>query len=358
MPAMMSVFGAAMYSYLTMVLLQRMFDNAIVGIIAFVIVAAGVIANVRITRWNFPPILAAWIIPLLIGLAIGYVNPVWHGISFVPPFIVSLGPVSVLFKVIPYFSSIVPMTIYQVFQDIAAVEGGVAAGDKYDARWVLLSDALGTVVSGLAGSVIAPIVYAVHPPYKAIGARVGYQVWTPIIFLLVVAGGLLLFVTELFPWPILAPMIAFIGIGVGQAIFNRVPEKYYSAVLLGLVIPAGAIVMSAVNSILSAFGLSAATPTVATILDTTIHWSSIQGLGNGFLLLVLVASALLTELIDRKFSKAALWCLLAALFSWIGLVSSPVFGWAAAPNYAAGWIVAAIVLFSARWWSGEKQEHA
>src|SRR5258706_2621958 len=43
-PATMTVFGAAMYTYLAMVLLQRMFDQPLVGIVALTIVAASVLA--------------------------------------------------------------------------------------------------------------------------------------------------------------------------------------------------------------------------------------------------------------------------------------------------------------------------
>jgi AGZA family xanthine/uracil permease-like MFS transporter len=50
-PAMMTVFGAAMYTYLALVLLQRIFDQPLVGIAALAIVAASVLANVPITKW-------------------------------------------------------------------------------------------------------------------------------------------------------------------------------------------------------------------------------------------------------------------------------------------------------------------
>src|SRR6202163_5074811 len=86
-PASMTVFGAAMYSYLALVLLQRIFDQPLVGIIALTIVAATVLANVPITKWRIPPFLVAWIIPLAVGLLIGYVHPVWPGISFTLPFV-------------------------------------------------------------------------------------------------------------------------------------------------------------------------------------------------------------------------------------------------------------------------------
>ncbi len=75
-PATMTVFGAAMYSYLAMVLLQRVFDSPIVGLVALAIVAVSVLGNTPFTEKRIPPFLVAWIVPLAVGLAIGYVHPV------------------------------------------------------------------------------------------------------------------------------------------------------------------------------------------------------------------------------------------------------------------------------------------
>jgi len=163
-PASMTVFGAAMYSYLALVLLQRIFDQPLVGIVALTIVAISVLANVPITSWRIPPFIVAWTVPLIVGLSIGYVHPVWQGISPGLPFVVSLEPLRAMVMALPYLSAIVPMAIYQVLQDIASVEGATAAGDNYDARQVVAWDGIGTLVCGAAGSVIAPVVYAMHPP--------------------------------------------------------------------------------------------------------------------------------------------------------------------------------------------------
>src|SRR5580692_12167156 len=60
-PAMMTVFGAAMYTYLAMVLLQRIFDQPLVGIVALAIIMVAGFANVPVTRWKIPPFLLAWL---------------------------------------------------------------------------------------------------------------------------------------------------------------------------------------------------------------------------------------------------------------------------------------------------------
>jgi AGZA family xanthine/uracil permease-like MFS transporter len=355
-PASMTVFGAAMYSYLAFVLLQRIFDQPLVGIVALTIIATTVMARVPITSWRIPPFIIAWLVPLAIGLGIGYVHPVWQGIRPGLPFAASSGQLHALMMAFPYFSVIVPMAIYQILQDVAAVEGGTAAGDNYDVRSVVAWDGVATLACGLAGSVVTPIVYAILPPYKALGARISYGFWSATIFLLVVMSGLTMSIAQLFPWPILAAMIAYITIGVGLTTLHRVDPKYYSAVLLGLVLPAGAVVSAAVSSALPALKLSAANPDVQMALNRSIYWSSVQGLGNGFLFLVLVVAALITEMIDRRFGHAALWCAIASIFSWFGLMHSPIFQWGAQPMYALGWLAAGVIVYSARWWRGDLEK--
>jgi len=352
-PATMTVFGAAMYTYLALVLLQRIFDQPLVGIVSLTIIAAAGLANVPITKWKIPAFLVAWLAPLAIGLSVGYVHPAWHGISVQLPFVHTPGLLQAMGLAIPYLSVIAPMSIYQVLQDIASVEGANSAGDNYDARMVVACDGLGTFLCGAGGSIITPVIAALHPPYKMMGARIGFCFWTAMIFLVVVMSGTSLFIAQLFPWAILSAMIAYVAIGVGRATLHRVDHKYITAVLLGLVLPTGAVVGSALNSALPALKLSAQNPEVQAALNRSIYWSSLQGLGNGFLFLVLVVSALITEMIDRNFGRAAIWCLIAAVFSWFGLMHSATLRWGAQPMYAAGWLAAAFIVFTARWWRGD-----
>ena len=212
----------------------------------------------------------------------------------------------------------------------------------------ILCDAVGTLACGVGGSVVTPIIYALHPPYKALGARISYAFWTPILFFGVVLSGLTIFITQLFPWPILAAMIAYVSIGVGTATLRRVDRKYVSVLLLSFLLPTGAIVYAALNSALPALKLSAADLAVQGALNTSVYWNSLRGLGSGFLFLVLVVAAVITEVIDRNFIRAAVWCLIAAGFSWIGLMHSAVLRWGAQPAYAIGWLAAAAIVFLAR----------
>src|SRR5215471_446624 len=349
--ASMTVFGSAMYSYLALVLLQRVFDRPLVGLITLAIIMIS-IAGVPFTRWRIPPFVVAWLIPLAVGIGISYVHLSWPVLRAEAPWVASLQPLRPLTAVLPYLSVIAPMAIYHVLQDIAAATGASAAGDRYDARSVLAWDGLGTIIAGVAGSTVAPVVYALHPPYKHLGARTGFSLWTGIIFLLIVISGLTFFCAQLFPWAILSAMIAYITVGVGTTTLRRVDAKYTPAVLLGFALPAGAVVSASISSALPALGLSPTNPAVQAALNRSIYWTSVQALGNGFLFLVLIVSAVITELLDRHFTRAAIWCAIGAGFSWFGLMHSAVMHWAAQPEYAAGWLCAGVLIYSARWWSG------
>ena len=90
---------------------------------------------------------------------------------------------------VPYLSVIVPIAIYHVLQDIASVEGGrqLAITTMRAASW------RGTQWERYlrrGGSIVLRSIYALHPPYKAMGARDRFCVWTPVIFLAVVVSGL------------------------------------------------------------------------------------------------------------------------------------------------------------------------
>jgi AGZA family xanthine/uracil permease-like MFS transporter len=352
-PASMAVFGAAMYSYLALVLLQRIFDSPVVGLVGLAIVATTVLAQVPITKWRIPPFMVAWFVPLLAGLVIGYVKPVWPGFSPGPPWVASLGPLQSMGLALHFLSVIAPIAIYQVLQDIASVAGATAAGDEYDARAVLACDGIATVLGGIAGSIITPVVYAMHPSYKALGARIAFSIWTPLAVLAVVTSGVTLFIAQLFPWPILSAMIAYVAVGVGMATLRRVQPKYWSVLLLGFVLTTGAVVSTTMNSALPALGLSAGNEQVAGALNRAIYWNSVQALGNGFLFLVLVVASMITEMIDRKFTRAAAWCVVASVFSWFGLMHSAAVRWGAQPQYAAGWLLAGAIIWSTPWWRGD-----
>lgn len=315
------------------------------------------LAGLGVTRWRIPPFLVAWLVPLAIAVAIGYTRPTWEGLTLTPPFATSAGLFTGLGPAIQYMPVIIPMAVYLVLQDVAANAAASVGGDTYPIGWVIAWDAIATIVCGLAGSVITPVLYAVHGPYKATGARINYTWWSAAAFFVVVVTGLSSFVGQLFPWPILAALISSVAVGVGLAALRSTPSRHHGALLLAFVLPGAAVVASAVSTTVAALNMSTNDPTIVAALEASVHWGSLQSLANGFLLLVLVISAVLVEMVDRRFSFASVWCLIAAGLSWIGLLHGSRLGWGVGPQATLGWLLAAVVMYSARWWSTDAVSH-
>jgi hypothetical protein len=59
----------------------------------------------------------------------------------------------------------------------------------------------------------------------------------------------------------------------------------------------------------------------------------------------------ITGLVNRNFRHAATWCAITSVFFWFGLMHSDVMRWAAQPRFAVGWLSAAVLMYSGRWWA-------
>jgi len=82
----------------------------------------------------------------------------------------------------------------------------------YDARKIIFRMELNTRLR--CRSLSKPGLRA-HPPYKAMGARVSFSLWTPIFFMLIVASGLTISLRT-FPLADSGAMIAYVSVGVGR----------------------------------------------------------------------------------------------------------------------------------------------
>jgi len=349
-PAAMTVFAAAMYTYLGMVLLVRLFDQPIVGLTALALVFVGLFADIPFTRYRIPGFLVVWLVPLAVAMGLGYTHPRLEGVRFTIPAVLSLAPIFHLPGAVSFFSVIIPVALYQIIQDLAAVEAADTTGDRYDLAGILLGDGVATIIGGVAGSPITNLVYSLQPPFKKLGARVAFQFWAPLLYLALTVAGLGKVGAQLFPWPILAAITTWVAVEVGATAIKAVPARHRPALLFGLLVPAGYLLSAPVTSSLLALHLDPASPSISAALERAIYWQAALGLADGFLLIALVAAAVIVSLIDRRYSAATAWGLVGSILSWFGVIHSARVGWRAAPAYALGWLVVAVLVFAARWY--------
>ena len=72
-----------------------------------------------------------------------------------------------------YLPIALPFAIVPVVGGINVTESARVAGDDYNTRHVLLTEAVATLIAGLCGGVAQTTPYIGHPAYKKMGSRAG-----------------------------------------------------------------------------------------------------------------------------------------------------------------------------------------
>ena len=195
------------------------------------------------------------------------------------------------------------------------------AGDDYDTRSILLTEAFATVIAGVCGGVAQSTPYIGQPAYKRMGARAGYTLLTGLFIGL---GGMLGFVSffvELIPRAVLAPILIFVALDIVAESFRACPARHAPAVafaffptmarLLAIRLENPEIVApETLQRLLDAPGKSLP-ETLVTI-----------ALGNGFILTAMLWGGSLAELIDRRLRIAAIYLLIMAALTFFGVIHS------------------------------------
>jgi AGZA family xanthine/uracil permease-like MFS transporter len=255
-----------------------------------------------------------------------------------------------------YLAVIFPMGLFNVIGSLQNLESAEAAGDSYATRSSLLVNGLCSVVAAFCGSAFPTTIYIGHPGWKAMGARASYSVLNgAIIALLCLIGGMRL-VLEFVPLEAALGILLWIGLIMTAQAFQTVPKEHALAVGLGLIPALASWALVLIETTLRAAGssLHAAAPQ----FGANLYIHGLIALSQGFMLSSMILSALLAHVIDRQFSRAAVWSLIAAALSLLGLIHAyeltPAgvankFGFAAAPRFAFAYALSALCLGALHW---------
>jgi AGZA family xanthine/uracil permease-like MFS transporter len=302
----------------------------IIGMVSLTVILATLIAHKRFFA-DIPGALAA----LLLGLAmhgIGMGVETMTGVAIVPslqmPKIEFVVPVlwpfgagdqlwwgAVWAEALRFLPVALPFALATVVGGIDCVESAAAAGDEYDTRGVLFTEAVASVFAGFLGGVIQTTPYIGHPAYKKMGARAGYTLATAI---LVGLGGVTgaFVILEAIPKGALFPILVFVGVEITAASFLVTPARHHAAVALASLPALAAMALLTIKSI---YGMAdPASPMGLGTLQT------LRCMANGFLLTSLLWAAAMAFMIDGRLRMAGLMLLIAAAFSLVGVMHSPL----------------------------------
>jgi AGZA family xanthine/uracil permease-like MFS transporter len=213
-----------------------------------------------------------------------------------------------------------PFALATVIGGIDNTESAIAAGDRYRTRDILLTEALATILAGVAGGVVQNTPYVGHPAYKAMGARAGYTLATGLLIGLGAMVGVVSILVGLVPEAAVAPILIFVGLEITAQAFLATPARHAPAVALAFVPTVAALVTIELSAILGSLGLGpgALRGEAAATVET------LRLLGNGFILSALLWAAAAAMLIDRRLLAAAAFLAVASLGSLCGVIHSPL----------------------------------
>lgn len=243
----------------------------------------------------------------------------------------------------------IPFGVYDIVEAIDNVESAAGAGDDYPTTRVLVADGVISMLGACLGNPFMLVVYIGHPGWKAMGGRAGYCLASGAMILIVCLFGIVPLVLAAVPIVAVYPILLFIAMIIGSQAFRDAPSSHAPAVVLGILPHLAHWADDMIRNTLAAAGIKDVTPALTDSLSQQgILIAALDILGNGAVLTGIVLSATAVFVIERRLKTAAVFCLLGAVFTSVGLMHSPALGFGRSPVLAASYLIVGLVILLAR----------
>ena len=212
---------------------------------------------------------------------------------------------------------------------INVTESARIAGDDYNTRDILLTEAIATLIAGVCGGVSQSTPYIGHPAYKAMGGRAGYTLATGLFIGLGGIFGYIAFMADALPKPALAPILVFVALDITEQSYLATPKRHAAAVTLAVFPSVAQLVQIFLSQTYNGALMSAAIDPAGTMRVTGLTNPDFIStcavmimLAHGFILTAMLWGGALAFLIDRRISAAATTLGVCAVLSFFGFIHS------------------------------------
>jgi AGZA family xanthine/uracil permease-like MFS transporter len=306
--------------------LMDIFSMPLVGMIALGLILYNLVAGIKLPC-NFPGVLAAvgigtavYYLFAPLGLVGGaYAAPAGQLHLGLP--IPTLGFTHGLREALKYLPIAIPFAILTVVGGINVTESARCAGDDFDTRQILLTEAVATLVAGVCGGVAQSTPYIGQPAYKQMGSRAGYTLLTGIFIGLGGVFGYIGYIVELIPRAVLAPILIFVALDIMCQAFHACPAAHAPAVAFAFFPTVARLLQIKLSNPelvpMDVFNRQLAAPGKA-LPELLV----VVALGNGFILTAMLWGAFMAKLIDRKLKTSAGYLFILAALSFVGIIHS------------------------------------
>jgi AGZA family xanthine/uracil permease-like MFS transporter len=306
--------------------LAEVFGMPLVGVLSLGLILYALVAHKKLPG-NFPGVLTA----IGLGTFLYYVLAP-HGlvgghyaapnISFHYGFpLPTLGFVHGFIPSLKYLPIAIPFGLLTVVGGINVTESARVAGDDFNTRDILLTEAIATLIAGIFGGVAQSTPYIGQPAYKHMGSRAGYTLLTGIFIGLGGILGYLGAIVEIVPMAVIAPILIFVALDIICQAFLAVPAKHAPAVAFSYFPTLARLLQIKFSNpdFISPDKLQALMSLTTKGLPEMLV---ITALGNGFILTAMLWGSFLAELIDGRLKKSALYLALLSVFALFGVIHS------------------------------------
>lgn len=363
--ALLSTLAGIAIGFISIGFLLRTFAHPLVGLPVL-----GVVLLTYFGRVKFKGNLPAGLVAVGLGVAIAWTTglapagqaPNAAGFHMPVPVVGDLLEPLLTGEALAYIGIIVPMGLFNLLGSLQNIESADAAGDLYPTAPALAVNGLGTMAAALFGSCFPTTIYIGHPGWKAMGARAGYSVLNGIFMTAICLTGTVGLLAWAVPVDAAMAIVLWIGLVISAQAFQTVPRAHAPAVVVGLMpgIAAWGTLMAKNGLRAAGVGAPGGAPFDPALIpafqavDTYIHGAF--ALEQGFIFTAMLLAATTVALIERQFSRAAIWCGLGAVLSATGLMH----GYAFTPGdtvlalgpawpWSIGYATMAAVFVTAQW---------
>ncbi len=311
--------------WLSIIGMSTVFDKPEIAVLPLFIVIMDYIAKADRRFRKIPTGIIAIVIGSVIAWATGYMT--WENftssfsnLGFSLPGFFAGDIFGGFGDVIPFLPIIIPLQINNFLTTLQGVESAKIAGDTYPERQSMIMDGVCTTVGSLLGNPFPTTVYFGHPGWKAIDAHAGYSLAVGLAYLAVCLTGLTGVIMAVVPYEVVLVLLIFVGLVVSTENFQTTDKRYFSVILISLIPILFQYIQTLINSALESAGQSAAQIPLEVFAENSLPITGINLLANGAFLSSLLIAGMLACLIDKKYTNAAIFCLVLAGCSFIGMI--------------------------------------
>jgi len=315
--------------------LGEIYSEPVVGMLALGLIIYALVARIRLPK-RVPEVLASVVLGATLYYGLGALGLALHPVT-APAANFPIGfPVPSLgfwqgmpIAVREYLPLALPFAILTVIGGINVTESARLAGDDYNTRDILLTEAVATLLAGVCGGVSQSTPYIGHPAYKAMGGRAGYTLATGLFIGLGGVLGYIAFMADALPKPALAPILVFVALDITEQSYLATPKRHAMAVTLAVMPSVAQLVQIFLSQVYNGALMSAAIDPVGTLKATGLTNAEFIKtcavmvlLAHGFILTAMLWGAAVAFLIDRRPTAAAGSLVACGVLSFFGFIHS------------------------------------